>query len=372
MRGRRIIYGLLLCAAWTGARAQDPSFSMFYFNKLYLNPAYAGINRDLTVQATTRFQWTGVPSPNETKAFSADIACPANKLGFGLMAYDDYVGEGLFRHTTASFSLAAHIPSRFPGNFGMRALRGRKYILSAGLQYSIGKKSLNYDQLVFSDQLDPVLGNIFPSAATANNPGDVSKLIHDLSAGVIFRSEMNKHGSYLSLGMAVYHINRPLESILGLDTRIPIRYTVHAYSNFRVSGRYRNGIPTYLTVGANFDRQQYHQSLLAGGSFTFGKNTLVGVWYRSRQFFPSPGQVDALVFNGFVSTRSLTFGYSYDLTVSGYGVSRTYGSHEFSIAFRFDQVYLCKKKSRLGRADRRCFLIDQKHMAQNELINFLP
>ena len=174
------------------------------------------------------------------------------------------------------------------------------------------------------------------------------------------------------MGTAVYHINKPLESILGFDTRIPLRYTIHAYGNFKVSGKYRNGTPTYLTIGTNFDRQRFHQSILVGGSFTFGRNTLVGVWYRSKQFFPVNQQVDAIVFNAFVSNKRFTFGYSYDLTVSEFGISRTFGTHEFGVSYRFDGWYLCKKKSRLGRADRRCFLLDPKHMEQSEVVNFLP
>ncbi len=351
--------------------AQDPVFSMFYMNKLYLNPAYAGVNRDLNVSAISRNQWTGVPSLTRTNTAAVDIACPKNKLGFGATFFDDLAGEGLLRYTYGSFILASHIPSRFPKNFGIKKMRGRKYILSMGLKYSVGTKTLDWSRLVTSDQLDAIAGQIYASAAQ-DIQRSTSDLIHDLSAGFVYRGELNRSGSYLSMGGALYHINRPVESILGLSAFIPLRWTVHAYANLRLSKRFGNGIPTYLTLGAVYDDQQPLRTSTFGGSFTFGRNILGGIWFRNQDFLLLDRNMDAIIINLIYSTNNFSIGYSYDMTLSTFGIGKTFGTHEIGINYRFKDAYLCKKSSRRTRSDRACFLVEPKHLDKNNLINFLP
>ncbi|MCB0634515.1 MAG: type IX secretion system membrane protein PorP/SprF, partial [Lewinella sp.] len=38
-------------------KAQDPSFSQFYANRVYLNPAFVGLESGITLSATSRMQW---------------------------------------------------------------------------------------------------------------------------------------------------------------------------------------------------------------------------------------------------------------------------------------------------------------------------
>ena len=40
--------------------AQDPTSSQFFFNQLYMNPAFCGITRDERVGFDYRRQWPGV------------------------------------------------------------------------------------------------------------------------------------------------------------------------------------------------------------------------------------------------------------------------------------------------------------------------
>ena len=351
--------------------AQDPVFSMFYLNKLVLNPAYTGINRDLRFTAMSRMQWTGIPGKFQSTTASLDVACPKSRLGFGLTFMNDVAGEAFLTNNQGNISLAAHIPARYPRNFPLKFLKGRKYIFSAALQYGVGQKRVNWNNLVFTDQLDEIFGIVRPSGATIG-ADEVTNVIHDLGAGLLFRSEINRNGSYFSVGAAGYHLNKPVESFYGSDYRTPMRFSFHMFFNFRVSGKYSNRVPIYLTVGGNYDRQQTLQTLQMGGTFTFGRNFLLGLWYRNQNFNLPNINTDAAVINMVYSTKWLSFGYSYDLTVSQLGVSQTQGTHEFGISIKFDQVYLCKKQSRLGRADRRCFLVDHKFFKGNEVINYLP
>ena len=368
---RKLIAIFCFVLVFTDAQAQDPVFSMFYLNNIVLNPAYTGINRDLKFTALSRLQWTGLPGKMQTTTASLDVACPKSRLGFGAVFYNDVAGDAFLTKNQGNFSLAAHIPARYPRNFGLKFLRGRKFIMSAALQYGVGQKRVDWNNLVFSDQLDEVFGIVKPSDAPIG-AAEVTNVIHDLGAGFLFRSEINRNGSYISLGAAGYHLNKPVESFYGTDYRIPLRYSVHAFINFRISGKYSNKVPVYLTVGGNFDRQETLQTLQTGGTFTFGKNFLLGLWYRNQNFSLPNINTDAAVINMIYSTKWLSIGYSYDLTVSQLGIDQTQGTHEFGISIKFDQVYLCKSQSKLSKADRRCFLVDHKFFKGNEVINYLP
>ena len=146
-------------------KAQDPVYSLFYLNKMALNPAYAGANRDLNLSVMTRMQWTGVPGKMQTTTASLDIACPSSKLGFGAMFYNDQAGEGFLTKTQGTFLLSANLPGRYSRRIGIRGLRGRKYIFSAGLSYGVGQRRVDWSTLVFSDQIDEDLLDVIQEAS---------------------------------------------------------------------------------------------------------------------------------------------------------------------------------------------------------------
>jgi type IX secretion system PorP/SprF family membrane protein len=339
-------------------------------NKLYLNPAYAGMNRDLQLSAISRFQWTGVPSVTQSSFASIDIACPKNRLGFALNFFDDVAGEGILRTSYGGFTLATHLPARFGRGFPNRNMRGRKYIISFGLKYQAGQKSIDWSKLVTSDQLDAVAGRVYPGALEGLNA--TSDIIHDLAGGFVFRGELNKRGSFISAGLGVSHLNRPIESILGTEARIPLRYTAHLYTNFRISKKFRNTTPIFLTVGGMHDVQQTLNSTTLGGSFTLGAHILVGVWFRNERFLLLNRNTDAILLNLIYSTKNLSIGYSYDVTTSTLGLTKSNGTHEVGISYRFENIYLCKRGRRGTPSDKACFLIEPKYMDKSEVVNFLP
>ena len=98
---------------------------------------------------------------------------------------------------------------------------------------------------------------------------------------------------------------------------------------------------------------------------------MMGTWYRNQQFALPNVFINAAVFNFVYSVKWLSIGYSFDVTTSTLGLDQTFGAHEFGVNIRFDQVYLCKKKSRKGRVDQRCFMVNHKYLSQNKRINFL-
>jgi type IX secretion system PorP/SprF family membrane protein len=221
------------------------------------------------------------------------------------------------------------------------------------LKFGVGKKYLDWSQLVFSDQLDPIYGNVFQT--NANPPGEVSNLIIDASTGAVLRWRWGGSESFSSFGVALNHANRPLESFIGLKTRLPMRTTIHSYHHIKVSSKYSRGAPRYISSGVIFEAQQQMRTLNVGASITFGENMLVGLWYRNRKFLIDHTTRDALIFNATFRHNRFVLGYSYDMTNSELTVGKSHGTHEFNIGFTFYDTHLCKGSSGPGID---CYLFD--------------
>lgn len=336
-----------LCLGFT-AQAQDPILSQFYLNKLYMNPAYTGINRDLGVNLSSRRQWTNIPGAGKfrTHVLAADFGCPEYKMGFGLIVLDDLEGEGLLKTTEISPMVSSHIRL------------SRTSILSFGGKLSLGYKAVDYDNLIFSDQLDPIDGAIFASAFQPGN--DRINNIFGLSAGALFRQRFGG-GSFWSVGFSGNNLYASQSSFLELNYRVPIRYTVHSYQHFRITRKNTDKIPNFISSGMIYERQAQLNTFTMGASITVGHNFLAGIWYRNRNFLPQKVTNDAIIFSMVSFYNDLAIGYSYDLTVSDLGSGRTHGTHEISISYIVRGVYICKAK-RKKRKDESCYLFDPRRV----------
>lgn len=81
---------------------QDFHTTQFLFNKLPLNPGYAGADQVLSATALYRNQWTGLDGAPQTLSFSVHSPIARGRMGLGLMAYDDRIG---INHHTGVFGV---------------------------------------------------------------------------------------------------------------------------------------------------------------------------------------------------------------------------------------------------------------------------
>src|SRR3954467_10487497 len=72
-----------------GLFAQDPQFTQFYANPLYLNPAFAGTARCPRICMNYRNQWPLLSGRYETYSFSADMHMDALAGGLGVLVTAD-------------------------------------------------------------------------------------------------------------------------------------------------------------------------------------------------------------------------------------------------------------------------------------------
>src|SRR6478609_5726407 len=72
---------------------QDPLYSQYFNNPMLINPAFAGSNERLYAGAAYRSQWAGIQGGPVTFNFNSHIGLVDNKVGVGLLAVQDQLGD---------------------------------------------------------------------------------------------------------------------------------------------------------------------------------------------------------------------------------------------------------------------------------------
>ena len=93
------------------ANAQDPAFSQFYANPLYLNPAFAGATPKGCPRANLNYrdQWPGIDRTYITTSASWDQHIKGIGGGLGVMVAQDRSGAGNLNTTHASLLYSYHL-----------------------------------------------------------------------------------------------------------------------------------------------------------------------------------------------------------------------------------------------------------------------
>jgi type IX secretion system PorP/SprF family membrane protein len=288
---------------YKSAMAQDPQFTQFYANPLYLNPALAGSNICPRVCINYRNQWPGISGTFVTTSASFDRYVFGIKSGIGVLVTSDRAGGGTLNTTNIS------------GVYSKQIQVTRNFSINAGLRATYGEKSIDWSKLNFGDQIDDRQGFVH---TTHETQGKTKQAFVDFSAGIVAFSK------YLFAGVAVDHLNQPDEGLLYVS-KLPMKITGHAGAVIPVGDK---SSETSISPNILYQQQQDFRQLNLGVYIT--KGALVGgLWYRNNDSFILLVGVQKGIFKA---------GYSYDVTVSKL-TNATAGSHELSIGMNF----FCKK-----------------------------
>ncbi|MEN8956486.1 MAG: type IX secretion system membrane protein PorP/SprF [Flavobacteriales bacterium] len=291
----------ILCLS---ALAQDPEFSQFYANPLYLNPAFAGSNNCPRVSLNYRNQWPAISGSFVTQSVSYDQRLGYNKgAGIGLLVTNDVAAKTL-NTLNASAIFSYHLPVT------------RKFAIRVGFQATYFQKSLDWSKLSFSDQIDTRRGFVYTSQDVPN--GNNRKDGIDFSGGILGFSEK------FYFGFAAHHVNQPNESLVSGTSILPVKFTGHAGAVIPIrKSRYKKSTAT-ISPNILFRSQGTFQQLNIGVYVNKGP-IWTGVWYRNGDAF--------IVLLG-IQTEKVRLGYSYDVTTSELTLA-TAGSHEVSFSMNF-------------------------------------
>lgn len=296
------------------ALAQDPEFSQFYANQLYLNPAFAGSIRCPRVSLIHRNQWPGITGTYVTSAASYDQQVESISGGLGFMFTTDNAANTLKT-------------SRFSAIYSYQLKVSRKFSMRFGGEATFFQKSLDWNKLTFGDMVDPRRGFVYQTGDLPRG-GNVSGV--DFSAGILGFSEV------FFFGVAAHHLTQPNESVVIGDAQLPMKITGHAGAIIPLAGGASKYTTNDVTLSPNIMfRQQGTFSQLNMGLYVKKGPLAAGVWYRNKDAF--------IVLLG-IQTDHFKIGYSYDLTVSQL-TTATGGAHEVTLGINFK----CKQKKRSFR-----------------------
>src|SRR5690554_4235427 len=114
----------------TKAYAQDPQFSQFYANPIYLNPAFAGSHGCPRFALNYRNQWPAISGNFVTYSASYDQYFDKISGGIGILATHDQQGQNTINATRLSLIYSYHLKvnRKFSLLFGAEATYGQKFL----------------------------------------------------------------------------------------------------------------------------------------------------------------------------------------------------------------------------------------------------
>lgn len=307
------VFAVLLFLSAGSAMAQDPEFTQFYANPLYLNPAFAGSSHCPRMNLNYRNQWPALTGTFVTYSASYDQHFDAISGGIGLLVLNDKAGEGTLTTTDVSLMYAYQLNIN------------REFSIRMGLQATYAQKKVDWEKLTFGDMIDPRYGFIYP---TAEIKPETTRSFWDFSAGLL------AYSSHLYGGVAVNHLTQPEESFIrpAPGSTLPMKITAHVGALIPLSGRHSE--ESYISPNVLYQIQRDFQQFNVG--VYIAKPPLVGgLWYRNKDSFIALVGLQQGIFK---------FGYSYDLTVSKLS-NASAGSHELSFSMQF-QCHPHKKRFR--------------------------
>ena len=308
---RNLKYFLVLIIgfqAWQ-VKAQDPHFSQYYANPLYLNPAFAGVNKCPTIHLNYRNQYPQLGVYN-TYSVSYDQYVSSLKGGLGFMAMRDEAAQGNLTLTEFSAIYSYHL------------IVNRKFTLLSGFQATYRQRQLDWNNLTFPDMIDPFYGFVKPTNEIS--PDNTTNSHLDLSFGMLGYTER------WYLGAVAHHLTQPNEAFLS-NNKLPLKFTAHGGVTVPL-GRKRlyNSTDNLLIIHAVYQVQGSFSQITGGLSFNRGAIT-GGLGLRHGNSNP-----DAIVILiGLSPEKSpYTIGYSYDYTISKF-TNVTGGAHEITFSYKF-------------------------------------
>jgi len=291
---------------------QDPHFSQFYANALYLAPSFAGAIEENRISLNYRNQWPAIPGVFHTYSFSYDRYLPNFKSGIGVLATYDVAGSGDLSQTNIGLVYSYDIQLNQDWHF------------RPGINFKFTYLGLNYGKLIWNHMI--TAGGTTPSVTP---PPFESVADVDFATSALFYTDR------IWAGFTVDHLLSPKQSFYGdWDTKVPVK--VNVFGGYQITRRGRmirsNKYNEVLSIAGNFKYQdRFFQSDI--GLYYYRDPVIFGFWYRGVPLVTSQAGDAIIALVGF-KTNDLHIGYSYDFTISNL-ISSTGGAHEISLVYEF-------------------------------------
>lgn len=317
---KKSIYILLfLSCLGNKAFSQDPQFSQFYAAPMYHNPAFTGSGYAPRAIFNFRNQWPSLAANYTTSAVSVDHYIDKFNSGVGIMLLSDQQGASRLKNTEISgfYSYQLHLID--------------DHFLRMGVQGTSSNRSFDSNGLTFPDQFDNNGYTGDPSGDPLANTGSNIHFV-DFSAGVLY------YNPRAYLGLSVHHLTQPDVAFTASTDVLARKIMVNGGLNIPLADLSTSSNKEFVLIPTFLFKQQGKFNQLDLGAYVTYSPLTFGLWYRGIPV--KKNDTDALNHDALVALAgfrfdNFSFGYSYDLTISGLGASSG-GSHEISIAYQFD------------------------------------
>jgi len=272
---------------------QDEQSSLYMFNPLQFNPAYAGTKDGLSAVAVARAQWIGVKGAPQSQFVSVHSPLKFKNMSLGAHLSNDAIGARSRTSLYADYAYTLRLKKNQKLNFGVSA---------GGEQISV-----DYSALYALDPTDPsYLASIsqFKFNAGAGVYYYSDRFYAGFSVPRLSQSKLYD-GSYLLSGSYVkrhYFLSAgyvmPINSVIDLKSSFLVKMVANAP----------------VTVDLNVNAFMY-KKIWFGGMYRFNESIGVNAAYQVKEF--------------------LMFGYSFDYPINGLSSVRNFGSHEIMLSYSF-------------------------------------
>lgn len=289
-----VILGMILVVNSVFAQ-QSSVYSMYAFNRLAHNPAYAGSQDQLNITAVHRRQWENFQGAPVTSTFSMHKFVKDKAIGLGFWASSDKIGVHKDTRVYAAYAYKIKM------NTG---------ILSMGIQAGFNRISSDYSELNMKN----------PDAVLSGYRVDFNP---NFGSGMYYST----NSFYIGLS-APYLINNKLkvEEVIS-EAKEARYYFLTAGKVFKISEEVKMMPSTLVRV-----QEGNATGVDVGLNFIFKNLLTVGAVYRSQDALVGLMQMEL--------SQNLSMGYSYDYTTSD--IQRySNGSHEFLLNYRIPYTKLC-------------------------------
>ena len=294
---KKLIFILFIFPVIESNGQQDPLFTQYAYNKLAINPAYAGSGGRFAMDLISRFQWVGIQGAPRTISFGAHTPLHNPRIGLGFYTYRDELGPSVDYGAMAAFAYRIIFPTT---------------TLCFGVQAGFKYMDINWGILNPKDADDLLLTNEVRN-----------RMVPDVDFGMYY------YGSRFYIGLSAKHLlqNQIVVSSAAPDdktsfTKLRRNYYFMAGGAIPLSGNLEF-IPSMLL---KYIQNTPLQADL-NASFMISNLLTLGVAYRTEKAIG--------LIMGINIGSGFSIGYSYDIWFNALK-SYNKGSHEIRIGYEFD------------------------------------
>lgn len=317
---------------------QDVTFSHFMQNPIYYNPAAVGIDQGLLISLNYRRALMYLPSKFESIAVGLDQSMHDTEIrgfgGVGLFLTRNQEGDGNYSTT------AVGIP------FSSRVIINDKLKLQVGIAPVIYQKSIDFDKLVFFDQLNPYYGIVSSRSQLSLLTSSQQVTFFDFHIGMFGRYETdptdqsNVRNDVFDFGFSIQHLPEPNQSFEHLTSKLQSKYTVMMrYSHVIATYGYQNASIQPLML---LEKQGSMKNIITGINFKYKTFSAAGYMRHEQNSLLKVTELLMLLGTEFHlhegSFSSIQINYSFDLLVHSSQVNKNI-TNELSIILKLPSIH---------------------------------